>query len=52
MHRDVAYFYATHHLCVIDDADLVLWRYEILSDRLAATFSIKYCSLLGLDLDC
>ena len=33
-------------------ADSVLWRYEILSGRLDVTFLIKYCSLLGLDMDC
>jgi len=73
--RDV---YDTHHLRVIDDAQLmtkividyallecfkpcrmsnlyadsVLRRYEILSGILAATFLIKYCSLLASDLDC
>ena len=33
-------------------ADLVLLRYKILSTILAATFLIKYCSLLGSDLNC
>jgi len=48
---------------VIDDALLqamlhinytnsILWRYEILSGILTATFLMKYCSLLGSHLDC
>ena len=64
MQKDV---YDIHQLSVIDDAllqtvpilhikhtltDLVLWHYEILSGILAATFLIKYCSLLDSDLDC
>jgi len=58
MHRDV---YAMHQLGVIDEAVLqvmtytlmkFVWHYEILSGKLAATFLIKYCSLLGSDLDC
>ena len=53
MHRDV-YVYDTRQLCVINDAllqavthikqyaDSVLWRYEILSGIVAATFLIEY----------
>ena len=35
-----------HRAC---HADSVLWWYDILSDILATTFLIKYCSLLGSD---
>ena len=44
--------FASSHAAYQAYADSVLWRYEILSGIIAATFLIKYCSLLGSDLDC
>jgi len=40
------------HATYQEITDSLLWHYEILSGILAATFLIRYCNLLDLDLDC